>query len=110
MARVTRIEVVRKEDEMLWAAAVVLIIFWILGLVTGYATESFIHGLYAVAVGWLLISINKEVSIYRGLKRMVRSRNYRRANSGISAFEDACTGVNARCSLRQQSPGQWLLE
>ena len=82
MARATRIEVVRKEDEMLWAGAVVLIIFWMLGLVTGYATELFIHGLYAVAVVLLLISINREVNIYRELKHMVRSRSYRRANSG----------------------------
>lgn len=67
---------------MLWAIAVVLIVFWMLGLVAGYEMDSFIHGLYAIAVVLLLVSINREVSIYRGLKRMVRNRNYRRANSG----------------------------
>ncbi len=67
---------------MLWAISVVLIILWMLGLVTGYGTDLFIHGLYAVAVVLLLVSINREVNIYRGLKQMVRRRNYRRANSG----------------------------
>jgi hypothetical protein len=67
---------------MLWTIAVVLIIFWMLGLVTGYVPDLFIHGLYAIAVVLLLVSINREVNIYRGLKHMVRSRNYRRANSG----------------------------
>jgi len=67
---------------MLWTIAVVLIIFWMLGLVTGHVPDLFIHGLYAIAVVLLLVSINREVNIYRGLKRMVRRRNYRRANSG----------------------------
>jgi len=74
-----RIEAVRKEDRMLWMIAVVLIIVWMLGLVTGYEMDSFIHGLYVIAVVLLLVSINREVSIYRELGRMVRSRNYRRA-------------------------------
>ncbi len=74
-----RIEAVQKEDQMLWTVSVVLIIFWMLGLVTGYATDLFIHGLYAVAIVLLLISINREVSIYRELKHMVRSRSSRRA-------------------------------
>jgi hypothetical protein len=68
---------------MLWAIAVILIIFWMLGLVTGYETDLFIHGLYAIAVVLLLISINREVSIYRGLKQIVRRRHYRRTTSGI---------------------------
>ena len=67
---------------MLWAISVVLIVFWMLGLVTGYGTDLFIHGLYAIAVVLLVVSINREVSIYRGLKRIVRRRNYRRATSG----------------------------
>ncbi len=67
---------------MLWVIAVVLIVFWMLGLVAGYEMDSFIHGLYAIAIVLLLVSINREVSIYRGLKRMVRSRNYKRATSG----------------------------
>ncbi len=67
---------------MLWAISVGLIILWMLGLVTGYDTDLFIHGLYAIAVVLLLISINREVNIYRGLKQIVHRRNYRRANSG----------------------------
>jgi len=73
---------VRKEDGMLWTIAVVLIIVWMLGLVTGYPTGVFIHGLYAVAVVLLVVSINREVNIYRGLRNMMRSRNMRRANQG----------------------------
>jgi hypothetical protein len=67
---------------MLWTIAVILIIFWLLGLMTGYAPDLFIHGLYAIAVVLLLISINREVNIYRGLKHMVRSRTFKSANPG----------------------------
>ncbi len=67
---------------MLWSMAVVLIILWMLGLVTGYGAEWFIHSLYAIAFVLLLVSINREVNIYRELRHMVRSRAYKRANSG----------------------------
>lgn len=67
---------------MLWAMAVALIIVWMLGMVTDYASGLLIHGLYALAVVLLVVSINREVSIYRGLRHMVRGRNFRRANSG----------------------------
>ena len=67
---------------MLWAIAVVLIIFWMLGLVTGFAADLFIHGLYGIAVVLLLVSINREVNVYRGLRHMVRNRTYKRAKSG----------------------------
>ncbi|MHB9099244.1 MAG: lmo0937 family membrane protein [Syntrophales bacterium] len=60
---------------MLWTIALVLIIFWMLGLVAGYTTGFFIHGLYAIAVVLLLVSINREVNIYRELNHMVRKRN-----------------------------------
>jgi hypothetical protein len=66
---------------MLWAMAVVLIIFWMLGLVAGYATDLFIHGFYALAVVLLVVSINREVNIYRELNHMVRGRGYKRASS-----------------------------
>ena len=69
---------------MLWTMAVALIIFWMLGMVTGFAMDLFIHGLYAIAVVLLLVSINREVNLYRKLKRTVRSR--RRANSRNVAF------------------------
>ena len=67
---------------MLWAISVGLIVLWMLGLVTGYGSDLFIHGLYAIAVVLLVVSINREVSIYRGLRQMVHRRNYRRASSG----------------------------
>jgi hypothetical protein len=67
---------------MLWTMAVVLIILWMLGLLTGFGTEFFFHGLYALAVILLVVSINREVSVYRHLNNMVRGRGYRRANSG----------------------------
>ena len=67
---------------MLWSIAVLLIFFWMLGLMTGYETDLFIHGLYVIAVVLLLVSINREVNLYRELKRMMHSRKYRRANSG----------------------------
>jgi NhaP-type Na+/H+ and K+/H+ antiporter len=73
----------RKEDQMLWTIAVVLIIFWMLGLVTGYVPDLFIHGLYAIAVVLLLISINREVNIYRGLKHMVHKRNRTVTSSSV---------------------------
>lgn len=67
---------------MLWMVSVVLIIFWMLGLVTGYESDLFIHGLYAIAVILLLVSINREVNLYRELRHMMRGRHYRRTNSG----------------------------
>ena len=67
---------------MLWMVSVGLIILWMLGLVTGFETDLIVHGLYAIAVVLLLVSINREVNIYRGLKQIVRSRSYRKANSG----------------------------
>ena len=66
---------------MLWTIAVVLIIFWMLGMMAGYTTGLFIHGLSAIAVVLLLVSLIQEVNIYRELRHMLRSRNHRRANS-----------------------------
>jgi len=42
---------------MLWTIAVVLLILWALGLVTGYTMGSFIHILLVVAVIIVLIRI-----------------------------------------------------
>ncbi|MHB8770789.1 MAG: lmo0937 family membrane protein [Syntrophales bacterium] len=67
---------------MLWVIAVALIIGWMLGMVTDYASGLIIHSLYAVAVVLLVVSINREVNIYRGLRHMVRGRSFRRADSG----------------------------
>lgn len=49
---------------MLYTIAVVLIILWLLGLVTGYTIGSFIHVLLVVAVIMIL------VNLISGRKRM----------------------------------------
>ena len=63
-----------KEDPMLWTMVVILITLWLLGLVTGFTMGSFIHILFAMAIVLVLISINQEVTIYRELRHMSRSR------------------------------------
>lgn len=47
----------REEDYMLWTIAVVLIILWLLGLVTGYTMGYFIHVLLVIAVIVVLVRI-----------------------------------------------------
>ncbi len=42
---------------MLWTIAVILIILWMLGLVTGYTMGSFIHILLVVAVIVVLVRV-----------------------------------------------------
>jgi len=42
---------------MLWTIAVVLIILWMLGLVSGYTMGSFIHILLVVAIIVVLVSV-----------------------------------------------------
>ena len=42
---------------MLYTIAVVLIILWLLGLVTGYTIGSFIHVLLVIAVVMILINL-----------------------------------------------------
>ena len=42
---------------MLWTVAVVLIILWALGLVTGYTIGNFIHILLAVAIIVILVRV-----------------------------------------------------
>lgn len=42
---------------MLYTIAVVLIVLWLLGLVTGYAIGGFIHVLLVVAVIMILVNI-----------------------------------------------------
>jgi hypothetical protein len=63
-----------KEDSMLWTIVVIFITLWLLGLVTGFSMGSFIHILFAMAVVLVLVSINQEVTIYRELRHMSRSR------------------------------------
>jgi hypothetical protein len=42
---------------MLWTIALILIILWALGLVTGYTLGSFIHVLLVIAVIVILVNI-----------------------------------------------------
>ena len=44
---------------MLWTIAVVLVILWLLGLVSGYTMGSFIHILLVIAVIVVLVRIIK---------------------------------------------------
>jgi len=46
---------IRKEDLMLWTIAVILIVLWALGLVSGYTLGSFIHVLLVIAIIVLLV-------------------------------------------------------
>ncbi len=46
-----------KEDQMLWTIAVILIILWLLGLVTGYTMGNFIHILLVVAIIVVLVRV-----------------------------------------------------
>jgi hypothetical protein len=42
---------------MLWTIAVVLVILWLLGLVTGYTMGNFIHVLLVIAIIVVLVSV-----------------------------------------------------
>ena len=42
---------------MLWTIAVVLVILWLLGLVTGYTMGYFIHILLVIAIIFVLVSV-----------------------------------------------------
>ena len=46
-----------KENHMLWTIAVILIVLWLLGLVTGYTMGYFIHILLVVAVIVVLVRV-----------------------------------------------------
>jgi hypothetical protein len=47
----------RKEDQMLWTIAVILVILWLLGLVSSYTMGGFIHILIVIAIVVVLIRI-----------------------------------------------------
>jgi hypothetical protein len=53
----SRNEQSRKEDLMLWTIAVILVILWLLGLVTGYTMGYFIHILLVIAIVVVLIEV-----------------------------------------------------
>ena len=46
-----------KEDAVLYTFAVVLLILWLLGMVSGYTVGAFIHVLLVVAVILLLVQL-----------------------------------------------------
>ena len=48
---------IRKGDQMLWTIAVILMVLWLLGLVTGYTIGNFIHILLVVAIVIVLIRV-----------------------------------------------------
>lgn len=52
-----RVWAIRKENRMLWTIAVVLIVLWILGIVTGYTMGSFIHILLVIAIIVVLVRV-----------------------------------------------------
>jgi len=45
------------EFAMLYTIAVILLVLWLLGLVTGYTIGAFIHVLLVVAVGLFLVGL-----------------------------------------------------
>lgn len=42
---------------MLWTVAVILLVLWALGLVTGYTTSGFIHILIVIAIVAVLVRL-----------------------------------------------------
>ncbi len=48
---------VRKESNMLWTICVILLIFWLLGLLTGYTMGGLIHILLVTATVVVLIRV-----------------------------------------------------
>ena len=67
---------------MLLTIAALLTVFWMLGLMAGYATVSFIHGLSVMAFVLLLVSLIREINIYRELNHLLSNRNGRSADKG----------------------------
>lgn len=48
---------VYREDFMIWAIAMVLIVLWLLGLVSAYTMGGFIHILLVVAIIMILVRL-----------------------------------------------------
>jgi hypothetical protein len=71
-----------KEDQMLWTIAVLLIMFWVLGMLGGYTMGYFIHIPLFFAIIVMLVQIEDDCSDYgsghrrkRYLKRQWVSRS-----------------------------------
>ena len=63
---------------MLWTIAVILLILWMLGLVTGFTMGSGIHIVFAAAVALLVVSLSREAMINRKLRHVLRRRGPKR--------------------------------
>ena len=48
---------IKEGDPMLWTIAVILIVLWLLGLVTGYTMGNFIHILLVIAIVVVLVRV-----------------------------------------------------
>jgi hypothetical protein len=49
--------VLSKEDAMLYTIAVILLVLWLLGLVSGYTIGAFIHVLLVIALVLFLVGL-----------------------------------------------------
>lgn len=63
---------------MLWTMAVILIILWMLGLVTGFTMGPAIHVIFAAAVALLVISLSQEAMTNQKLRHVLQSRGPKR--------------------------------
>ena len=70
---------------MLWTIAVVLIILWMLGLVTGFTVGSFIHIIFAAAVALLVVSLSQEAMINQKMRRVLRNRGQNQMVKGCAS-------------------------
>jgi len=61
------------ESNMLWAAWVILLILWFLGLFTGYTFSGGIHVLMIIAITMLVARIIQEKKYYSDLIRCRRT-------------------------------------
>ena len=50
-------DIAEGEETMLYTLAVILLVLWLLGLVSGYAIGAFIHVLLVVAIVLLLVGL-----------------------------------------------------
>ena len=70
---------------VLWTIIIILTSLWWMGLMAGFTMGLFIHALIAAAIILLIISIDREVSIYQELKKELketsRDRKYKKMNS-----------------------------
>jgi hypothetical protein len=48
---------IRKENNMLWTIAIILLVLWLLGLVSGYTLGYAIHVLLVIAIVVVLIAV-----------------------------------------------------